>query len=359
MKKNIVAVDLGNLNVKSFSSGKEEIFANGIRKFKRGEDTDLFGRKVEVDTYTISDETGEDTYVIGDFHKGNSYMYSMNPDRYTHPDFKRLMLIAVSKHVKKNKQKVTLVTGLPSNHYELEEPHTVLKALCGTYKVNNLEFTIEEVIVEQQALATAIYLGADLKGNIKKDSEVFLNAEVLSINIGMGTTEVAVIYQGKIDNYFSLSSKANMHSAYDTIIQKIRETKDENEKVLVPSTLEIRKQDVEEQIRKQNGAKKVFYEASNGAKIEITNYIDESYKETTDQIFKELKDNNLAFENYSAVVLAGGGVVNLIGYIKQELIAYKDNNSVRFTLPDSLEFSVARGYYVKGMILNNGAGVVS
>ncbi|MEC0117374.1 hypothetical protein P4L15_30330, partial [Bacillus cereus] len=65
-----------------------------------------------------------------------------------------------------------------------------MKSLCGTYKVNNLEFTIEEIIVEQQALATAIYMGADLKGNIKKDSEVFLNAEVLPINIGMGTTEV-------------------------------------------------------------------------------------------------------------------------------------------------------------------------
>lgn len=88
------------------------------------------------------------------------------------------------------KQNVTVVTGLPSNHFELEEPHTALKSLCGTYKVNNLEFTIEEIIVEQQALATAIYMGADLKGNIKKDSEVFLNAEVLPINIGMGTTEV-------------------------------------------------------------------------------------------------------------------------------------------------------------------------
>ncbi|PGV63817.1 hypothetical protein COD94_14210 [Bacillus cereus] len=88
------------------------------------------------------------------------------------------------------KQNVTVVTGLPSNHFELEKPHTALKSLCGTYKVNNFEFTIEEIIVEQQALATAIYMGADLKGNIKKDSEVFLNAEVLPINIGMGTTEV-------------------------------------------------------------------------------------------------------------------------------------------------------------------------
>ncbi|WP_336771341.1 ParM/StbA family protein [Bacillus bombysepticus] len=355
MKKNIVAVDLGNLNVKSFSNGKEDIFANGIRKFRKSDGQNMFGINVELDTYEIEGET----YVIGGFHKSNSYMYSMNPDRYAHEDFKRLMLIAVFKHIKKSKQKVTLVTGLPSNHYELESCHKTLEAFKGTYKVNNTEFTIEEVIIEQQALATPIYLGADLKGNIKKNSEVFLNSEVLSINIGMGTTEVSVIYKGSVDAYFSLSSKANMHSAYDMIIQKIRESKDEDNISLIPSTLEIRKQDVEQQIREQAEGKKVIFKASNGAQIDITGFIDESYKTTTDQIFKELKDTNLAFENYSAVVLAGGGVVNLIGYIKQELIAYKDNNSVKFALPDSLEFSVARGYYVKAMILNSGAGVVS
>lgn len=349
----VISIDCGNLSVKSKSDMGILHYTNTIREESYYKDRSVFGdlAKHEKECFEYNGEL----LVVGDIGEGARYSLDINVSRYKTPDFRRMFLIAVFKHIKEDGEIVRVVTGIPGKQYQnletREEAFRSIQSLQGDHKINGISFKIEEIIVELQPIATTKYLAFHDDGRPKEGAQELANSKSLVIDLGMGSSDVTLLENGRMEKVFEL--KDSMYDVYDGIVTDMQNMKTPDGKASILVSEYLTAQRVEYQIRKstavdEQGNAKFFYVASNTESFEITGFVNERFQSGAESLVQNLRSHKIDFESFANVILTGGGTKTLLHHIKAELSSYRDNPRVRFRMPDDAIMANAKGYYIVG-----------
>lgn len=343
-----IAVDCGNLTVKSKSDLGELHYYNTIREERNFEQRSVFG-SLKQSNQLVYDFEGE-RLVVGETDELSSLSLDVNTSRYSTPNFRKMFLLAVFKHVKQDGDRVRVVTGLPGKHFKHENVRNKaikeIKKLEGIYQINGIQFEIVEIIVDLQPLATTMYLAFHDDYTHKQGAHEFIDSHILVVDLGMGSSDVTIIKKGEIDKVFELTF--SMFDIYNEIGEDIQKHTAGNDMLNIFASEHISAQKIEKQVRESlisnNG--KAVYKASNQDAFDITPIVFKRFEWGANLFLEELKANKINFESFANVVLTGGGTSTLLHYLKNSLTKYQDNSSVKFRMPDNVIKANARGYYV-------------
>lgn len=343
----IIAVDCGNFNVKSKSSRGELQYCNSIREKSRFEDEYVFGSdNIKTKTYRLEGKE----YVVGSTDPKSRFILDKNKDRYGAPDFKLSFIIAVYKHIQFNGEVVRVVTGLPSDHYQNESNYQKIRedfnSLEGTHTVNNTTFTIEEIELKLQPVATLNYLAMNEDGTFKKGGEMYKKSRILILDLGMGSTDVTIINNGKYEDMYEINY--TMYNVYEDILKQTIGLPGENDNPNELIAENPTPQEMEVQIREslEGEEKKAIFTSGTGKVFEIDNIVKGSFELAANNILSGLTSRGVVFSTYYAVVFTGGGAKTLLPYLKERLREHKGDSNIRFKMPDDLIRANVRGYYV-------------
>lgn len=336
MRQKVIAFEAANSFVKVFSEGKKVVYPNTVTEAAK-------------ESFNFSDDRDENTVYTVDgqrFQVGKTLRYmtssSDNVSRYGSDQYYVESLIAIS-HFVTDGSTVKVATGIPSVHYDDKELATrlITEALKGehTIAVNDEEitFTISEVIVTLQPLATFFYASIDEDGTPSPDMiERVKDTETLIIDIGWGTTDIAVCKGLSLDSYFTTDT--SMKTAYEMIVERMKEkARNENRKL---ATARIKLLDVEKYARKN-----MIYKYAN----ESYNFKDiyhEVMEITANRILTEVNAIR-GIDQYTTVLFTGGGTKALQSDLR-DLLTDSRTGEVFHNVygVEDVQTANVKGYYV-------------
>lgn len=331
----LIALDAANSFNKVKSYKGEDCYYNLLRDYT---DQSLWGNS-QPSVYQIGDHTPQ---VIGspDFEQNSSF--SRDKDRYSSPLFIRSCLIAVARHAE-NKDNVKLVIGLPSSHFNDPDVRKTLETnLVGTHTVTISKgdhkevktFDIVKVLPILQPLGTVFDVVMDEDYVIDPQ---FLGKDVITIDIGWGTTDVATVHidrKGVITLRNVLYVPISMFNVYKLLWEKMQNSKPElNGKIFNAFKMDEFFRDSNEDV--------VFEQA--GVKVENAGKLyKEALAEISSRIISYIKGNGVSLEQADRVIFTGGGTSAMLSSIKPHV---EGVNTIRST--DS-QLSNVRGFYAYG-----------
>jgi hypothetical protein len=344
MKTKTIAYESANGFVKVFYNGLSAVYPNTLTQVGRETHAAKQGKE-EKPVYTINNRkvyAGETLNYISSS--------SDNVNRYGTEEYLIESLIALDQFSEDN-DILTVVTGIPSNHYEdkdeairlitnnLKKPHT--------YEVNGVEKTvkIKNVIVTLQPLATFFYTIVDENGNVDEDMiERYENTLTLIIDIGWKTSDVAVIRGNSLERFDTLET--SMETTYEDIRAKLKEQAKKEKKKLAGAK-NVKLLEIERQLRKGD-AFRWANELNEASLIKR-----EVFTNSAKNIVTEA-NSFMSFDQVSTIIFTGGGTEALEGYLEPHLTNAKtgkhDENI--FLLSDT-QLANVKGYYVFGIYLQD------
>ncbi|MFP3725771.1 ParM/StbA family protein [Priestia filamentosa] len=342
-----IAVDCGNLSVKSKSDIGEVIYPNTIKTAEALKQQSVFGNKIKNKSMVY--EYNDERLIIGEVDENSRFSLDVNTSRYKTEDFKKMFILAVFKHVNEGDH-VRVVTGIPGKQYSdatmRKEAIRDIQSLQGEHIVNGKRFIITDIQVELQPTATTNYLAFTEDGDFKEGGEEFATSHILVVDLGMGSSDVTTIKKGLMQKVDEL--QYSMFDIYEKIIEFIRERESKDGEPTILATEHFKAQLIEKQIREslecQDG--RATYKATNGDTFDIHSEVEKAFQWGAMTFLQELRNKKINFEEYANVVLTGGGTQALLPYLKKGLMDYKGNSKVRFRLPTNRLMANARGYYV-------------
>jgi hypothetical protein len=211
----LIAFETANSYVKVFAGGdKVVVYPNTLRPAPR---EFLYNKDTKV--YTIDGQS----YLIG---HTRDYISSAGKgeDRYLKPAFYHESLIALS-HFVENGDVIHASTGLPSIHYTKKNIETLKKLFIKrhTLKVNDKEvsFEIKALDVILQPLGSFFYSTVDEHGNKRSLYDKLMKGDVLVIDIGFGSTDLAEVSNSALIDYQEGGSA--MLDAYLDLIARMKQ----------------------------------------------------------------------------------------------------------------------------------------
>ncbi|GAK00866.1 hypothetical protein JCM19055_3984 [Geomicrobium sp. JCM 19055] len=239
---------------------------------------------------------------------------------------------------------VTAITAIPSTHYNDKEKCKSLinENLVGTHVLEidgeSKTFTIDEVKVTLQPLASYFYTIVDEWGNMNQDMLArYEGTETLVIDIGWGTTDVALVGNGGLSDFWTI--QASMSSAYREIELTLKEDKTFSTNTMQP--LEI-----ERQLRDND-----VLTFSNRT-VDASNAKKQVFKETAQQIMTEV-NNHQNIEEMTTVIFTGGGFQALKEHLEPMISNDQGQVLDNIFFIEDCQLANAKGCYVFGKYISN------
>lgn len=211
----IVSFETANSYIKLFDQGKEVITYPNTWIYAPFE---AIGKQ-SIRTFKVNEEA----YQVGvsrDFQSSSG----KGADRYDKESFYTETIIALA-HVVEDGEKIIASTGLPANHYtkaiienlkdKFEKSHVV--EVDGKVK----KFTIKELDVSLQPLGSFFYSIFDEEGQERTSFDELMAGDLVVVDIGFGSTDIAEIRQGQLVDYQEVNTA--MIDAYMNLIARIKD----------------------------------------------------------------------------------------------------------------------------------------
>jgi hypothetical protein len=337
MKTKTIAYESANGFVKVFYNGLSAVYPNTITQAGLESYAAKQG-KGEKPIYTINNRrviAGETLNYISSS--------SDSVKRYGTEEYLIESLIALDQFAEDG-DSLTVVTGLPSNHYEdkdeairlitnnLKKPHT--------YIVGDTEKTIKikKVVVTLQPLATFFYTIVDTNGNVDEDMlERYEDTLTLIIDIGWKTTDVAIIRGNSLIKFDTLET--SMETTYEAIRTRLKDQAKKEKKKLAGAK-NVRLLEIEKQLRKGDA-----FRWANELN-EATLIKREVFTNSAKNIVTEA-NSFMSFDQVSTIIFTGGGTEALQDYLEPHLINAKTGkHDDNVFLLDDTQLANVKGYYV-------------
>lgn len=336
MRKKIIAFESANSFVKVFSDGRSATYPNTVTKAPK--ESFGIGSGDDAKVYTVKGQRVN----VGLTHNYQSSS-SESVSRYSSPAYFTEAIIAIS-HFAKDGDSVTVVTGLPSDHYRdrVAATKAIEDSLQGTHSIliddEEVEFTITKVIVTLQPLASFFYSAIDEYGEESTEMlERFNDSETMVIDIGWGTTDIAVCRGYGLVQYETTDT--SMKTAYMNILDIARQEAAAKGDTKLRAA-KIKLLDLEKQVRKN-----MKYKFAN-VEYPMKDIYARVMEQTAIDVFTEV--NNFSnIGKYTTVLLTGGGTRALLPYLvpllNDPLTGELYNNVF---VVDDAQLANVKGYYV-------------
>jgi len=187
----------------------------------------------------------------------NNYISSTTDSikRYATSEYYLESVIAMS-HFVTDGDEIEVCTDIPSHHYDDKEKATeyITNALKKKHTIKrdgeDISFTVTDIGVILQPLASFFFTLVSQWGKpFREMMQRVENSETLVIDIGWGSTDVAVLLgSGLVDQW---TVNTSMKNAYERLAEKLKETAKEEGRKLA-SAKNIRLLDLEKQVREKN-----------------------------------------------------------------------------------------------------------
>ncbi len=160
--------------------------------------------------------------------KGTPYFAGFEPDESRHrrhdgelfaksDDYFALYLETLERlghqHISK------MVLGLPSREFDSSAKPYLKDEFAGTFSGREKDYTVDEVFVADQPIGTAASYYQD-------HTDLLANRRLLIIDIGYGTTDVALIVRGGVDRDYSMSIDTAMRTVCEQTARSISQDND-------------------------------------------------------------------------------------------------------------------------------------
>ncbi len=198
----IIGVDVANSTIKVWTDDKHLKYRNTVKEIK--DDSLLFSFKTDYHMYVYDSAI----YEVGDISSMGAG--ARGKARYGSNTFKIAALIAVASVLNPEyRHQVKIVTGVPSAYAKDEALLEKIKtSLMGEHSIksvywdqmNDIEFEVVDVIVTTQPLGT-LYTHVYDEATGEFD-EKGISQRALVVDIGWGTTDIAVLDSGRVSSTF-------------------------------------------------------------------------------------------------------------------------------------------------------------
>ena len=341
MLKKVVGFEAANSFVKVFTRGRQAVYANTITELGQ----ESFSKVLETTernantVYTVNGKS----YNVGLTHK---YRTSSGTDieRYKSEMYLIESLIAISQVVDDG-ETITVATGIPADHYHAKgtAKQYINAALVGTHTIlvngNELTFTIKEVVVILQPLASYFYALVNELGTADDSMiERIENTETLIIDIGFGTTDLAYCLGYNLHNFDVVTD--SMKTVYEKVAQQLKA--DAAAKNVKLATAKIKLLDLEKQIRE----KKYFTYANK--RYDVMGTYEKALKETASNIIADVRSST-GLDQFTTIIFTGGGSKSMAAYIENELKDPATDNlpeNIFFIDSKAAQMANVKGYFV-------------
>lgn len=339
--RKVVAFEAANSFVKVFTRGRTRVYANTLTTVSSEVFTKI-GDNMDRDAETVYTVAGK-SYYVG---RTLKYRTSSGSDlsRYKTEKYLAESLIAISQVVDDG-ETIVVATGIPADHYAAKEmaKEYINEALVGTHTIqvngNDFTFTISEVVIILQPLASYFYALVDELGNSDEGMiSRITDTETLIVDVGFGTTDLAVCLGYGLQGYYPLTD--SMRTVYEKVARKLKEQAAAKGDKL--ATAKIQLLDLENQIR----TKKHFTYANK--RYEITGLYEDALKETANDVLDEIR-NIRGLEQYTTVIFTGGGSKSMAKYFDAALKDPKTGDlpeNVFFIDGQTAQTANVKGYFV-------------
>lgn len=321
------------VKIKSDKYAEPEAYLNTVRELTGYEeaavDDEVLGGAVEDTIFRINGVS----YTVGNAKDAGSSS-GRGVDRYDTPLYKIASLIAIARHVD-NGDEVLVVTGVPAQHYKTDRAATLIEqALKGEHTVyingNPVTFNVKEVRVMLQPLGSYNTLLKKDDGSLKERAVELSKKEKLLIDIGWGSTDVAVLEGAMLRDFFTID--VSMFNAYEAIGKGLEKA--------YPDIVEAggyNEFDLEKQLRESN-----VFEIGN-VPYNALAIKQKAFETVANNIMAEISRKQINLKKYGAVIFTGGGVLALAPYLRK----FTEDVPNVLKVVDA-QMANARGYYISG-----------
>ncbi|MFS0841198.1 hypothetical protein [Paenibacillus sp. 1P03SA] len=336
MVNRVIGYEAANSYVKWHTTDAHDIYFNSLYRIPEGEET-LMGaptNDVPVNIFTLDGEN----FLAGTRRRGYTTSSSRGIERYASAEYRRESLIALA-HAVNGNEALSVVTAIPADHYQDREQveAVITETLRGDTGIIRMEvngepmsFGIRKVKTLLQPAATVVGIALDERGNVRKGFEHLTRNYKIVVDIGWGTTDVAVMEGLTVVRAFTIGR--SMVDAYTRIDEKLKRDNSELR------TMSYRELDIESFLR--DGDTFSF----GGKEYDCTDIKAEAFEWIAGEIMTGV-GNGVKLREADAVIYTGGGVIPLSNDIK------KFTDGVNALKADDPQGANARGCYNYGVAM--------
>lgn len=305
----VIGFEAANSYVKIKSEERDEAYPNVLWRVTEDFQGNIMGgnNKDESKVYTI----GEDRFRPGVRGvKGYRSSSGTSEYRYRQPQYKNESIIALARHCSDG-DSLSVVTAVPAIHYNNKDVQkdieSVLKNVHSIRENDQTKiFTVKKVQTLLQPAAMLVSAAFNADGGIR-EAAVAAKTRKLVVDIGWGTTDVAIMYGLDLIDFFPV--EVAMFNAYSRI-----------EKLLKKEYPDLNSQpfklfDLEQDLRNLD----TFIWA--GKEYDCKAIKERAFRDTANEIVAEIT-NRVQLSEFSMTLFGGGGIEALKDYLRGPLDGY-------------------------------------
>ncbi len=328
----IIGLDVANstlkvwtdeLNIKYVNTIKEVNDAGLVYSFKA--DYQMFVYQKKIYEVGLVSATGSGGRVIS---------------RYGSEEYTIEALIAVASCLKElgekgKNQVLRIVTGVPSSLAKNSKITDLIKEkLIGKHEIKAvtfedvmpIEFEVAEVIVVPQPLGTMYdYVYDD---EAEELSEKLLDQRAIVVDIGWGTTDIAILENARVRSTFSFDIGT---SDYISALQE-----DVNNNVPEANIFSLSPHELDFKLIESDVVETPF------GRFDLSKFVSEHKKEQSKRVYQEIMGLGLEFNKFYKIILTGGGALLYEEYLKE----YFDDP--RILIKENAVMSNCKGFWLLG-----------
>lgn len=328
----IIGLDVANSTLKIWTNELNLKYVNTIRQIN---DAGLvYSFKTDYQMYVYDKQV----YEVGLLSATGSGGRGVS--RYGSENFKIEALIGITSCLKElpnfvEHEVLRIVTGVPSNLAKNQKVINQIKnLLTGIHEVKSvtwdsvrpITFEIREVIVVPQPLGTMYDYVYDPE--IDSLNEKLLNQRAIVIDIGWGTTDIAILETARVRSTFSFNIGT---SDYISDIQE-----DVNNTLPEASIFSLAPHELDEAILESPIVETPFGE------FDLSDYIEKWKKYEAKRVYQEVMGLGLEFNKFYKIILTGGGSLLYENYLRELF------DDPRLLIQDNAVMANSRGFWLLG-----------
>ena len=325
----VVGIDVANSTIKSWTDGDQHLsYRNTVKVIN---DAGLvYSFKTDYQMFVFNKEVYEvgDISVMGSGGRGQA--------RYNSANFKTEAIIGVTKMLGQSSgEKIRVVTGVPSalskNAAVIEE---MKRSLVGSYdvksvvwdKVDTVTFDVVDVIVVPQPLGT-IYSYVYNRETGELDQKL-LTQRVLVVDIGWGTTDLALLESSQVRGTFGFELGAS-----DYIAGVQEET---NNKMPEANIFALNAHELDLALLESPVVETPF------GQFDLATIAETHKKRQAENIYKSVMGVGLEYNKLNKIIITGGGALLYEKYLRELF------NDPRLVIQENAVMSNVYGFYLLG-----------
>ena len=324
----VVGIDVANSTLKVWTDDNQVMYRNTI---KQVDDAGLvYSFETKYKMYVYENEI----YEVGDLSATGSGGRGIA--RYGSKQFKIEAIIGIASALKTgDSYRLRIVTGVPSFLAKNQEViNDIKKVLIGNHKVQiatyetkeEVEFEIVEVIVVPQPLGTMYTYVYDEK--TKKINKKFVEQRALIVDIGWGTTDIAILESGRVRSTFGFDIGT---SDYISEIQA-----EVNNDIPKSNIRTVNSHELDMRLLEDTTVETPF------GTFDLSPYTEKNKKKQAERLYSEIMALGLEFNKFYRIILTGGGTILYEKYLREIF------NDPRLIIQEDAIRANANGFYLLG-----------